>query len=238
MMENNITTKIETCYGDKAYETIQELADGADSGDMLAAYYLAQYYEEGAVVPQDFCKAAELYMRVSECRDPLVFADPYMPLTPQCEAEYAIGCLYENGLLLNSSMEKAIHWFLLGAKDGGADACFKMAEIYLAGKHTEKDYELALKYLCDGYYCNFGHNNEKVFQLAMQLDGKTEYNRITILEIISNCYARGIGVEQDIEQAAVYCEKANQLHETNAKVWEELADVKINGDLGCDELPF
>ena len=206
MMKNNTTTKVETCYGDKAYETIQELADGADAGDMLAAYYLAQYYEEGVVVPQDFGKAAELYMLVSESRDPWVFLDPYMPLTPQCEAEYAVGCLYEKGLLHNASMEKAMEWFQRSVKDGGHEACFKMAKLYLEGLHIELDYDESARYLYHGYL-NFGHNNPNMFKLACELDGKTSTKQDIIWEILAHCYERGVGVLQDDMRAGEYHSK-------------------------------
>ena len=77
------------------YEKAAELmAKAAELGDLVATYYLAQYYEDGKGVNQDYIKAAELYMKVSECREPLIFADPDMPLTPQCDAEYAVGCFF------------------------------------------------------------------------------------------------------------------------------------------------
>ena len=101
-------------------------------------------------------------------------------------------------------------------------------------KYWKKDYA----YLCSGYY-NFGYNNEKVFNLAKQLDGKTAYDQITILEIISNCYAKGIGVWQNNEQAEIYYKKANQLRfETNAKALEEFTALMMSDKLRYDEIPF
>lgn len=207
-MKNYTTTKIEPCYGDRAYETIQELADGVNCGDMLAAYYLAQYYEEGVAVPQNFTKAAELYMLVSECREPLVFADPYMPLTPQCESEYAVGCLYEKELLPNSSMGKALEWFQRSVKDGGHEACFKMAELYLEGRYVEHDYDEAARYLYRGYM-NFGHDDPCMFKLASELDGKTSTQQNIIWEILAHCHERGVGVLMDAAKATYYYSKCS-----------------------------
>jgi hypothetical protein len=48
-MKNNTTTIIDPCYGDKEYETVQELAEGVCRGDLLSAYYHAQHYEEGTI---------------------------------------------------------------------------------------------------------------------------------------------------------------------------------------------
>ena len=200
-----ITTTIEPCYGDRKYETTQELAEGAHGGDLLAAYYLAQHYEE----KQDYNKAAELYMLVSKCREPLIFADSNMPLTPQCEAEYAIGCFYEKGLLPNSSMEKAIEWFLKSVDDGGSDACYKMAELHMTGSYVEQDYDKAVNYLYNGYY-EFGRN-DAAFELACKLEGKTSTGQDVVYEILADCYTWGIGVENDSNKADIYYTKLGQL---------------------------
>lgn len=210
-MKSNTNTKIEPCYGDREYETIQDLAEGVNSGDVLAAYYLAQYYENGAVVPQDFDKAAALYKMVSECREPLIFADPYMPLTPQCEAEYAVGCLYEKELLTNSFMEKAVEWFKRSVEDGGCEACFKMAELYLEGRHVELDYDESARYLYHGFL-NFGDNKPTIFKLASALDGKTSTQQECIWKILAHCYERGVGVPRDDMKADYYRSKYSHVY--------------------------
>ena len=211
MIKNNTTTKIETCYGDKAYETIQELQEGVECGDVLAAYYLAQHYEEGTVVSQDYNKAAELYMLVSACRKPLIFADSSMPLTPQCEAEYAVGCFYEKGILPDSTMEKAIDWFRRAIKDAGHDAYFKMAELYLEGRYVKCDYDEAASCLYHGYL-NFGHNHPIIFKLASELDGKTSTHQNAIWEILAHCYERGVGVSMDGMKADYYYSKYSHIY--------------------------
>lgn len=227
-MNCNMTTKIEPCYGDRTYETIRELADGVNCGDVLAAYYLAQHYEEGVAVLQDFNKAAELYMVVSECREPLVFADPYMPLTPQCESEYAVGCLYEKELLPNSSMDKALEWFCRSVEDGSYEACFKMAEIYLEGWHVRRDYDEAARYLYQGYL-NFGHNAPTMFKLASELDGKTSTQQDLIWEILAHCYERGVGVLIDATKAAYYYSKcSNRYPKMIAQTIEQRPNTNIN----------
>ena len=227
-MKNNTTTMIEPCYGDREYTTIQELTEGAISGDLLAAYYLAQHYEEGSIVERDYNKAAELYMLVSECREPLIFADPNMPLTPQCEAEYAIGCFYEKGLLPNSSMEKAIEWFLKSVEDGGSDACYKMAELHIDGNYVEHDYDKAARYLYSGYY-EFGRT-DTAFKLASKLEGKTSIECV-VWEVLADCYTWGIGVENDFNKADIYYAKLGRLsHEMNNETIKEATMY--------NELPF
>lgn len=223
-MKNNTTTMMMHYYGDRKYETIQELTEGAQGGDLLAAYYLAQHYEE----TQEYNKAAELYMMVSECREPLIFADPNMPLTPQCEAEYAIGCFYEKELLPNSSMEKAIEWFLKSIDDGGSDACYKMAELHMDGNYVEQDYDKAAHYLYNGYY-EFGRN-DSAFELACKLEEKTSMEYV-VWEVLADCYTWGIGVENDFNKADIYYAKLGRLsHEMNNETIKEATIY--------NELPF
>lgn len=71
---SELATRYEFCG---EYEKAAELLDKAsERGDLLATYDLAQYYEQGRGVKQDYVKAAELYMMVSECREPLVLQIP------------------------------------------------------------------------------------------------------------------------------------------------------------------
>jgi TPR repeat protein len=192
------------------YEKAAEyFAKASEQGDLLSTYYLAQYYEQGKGIKQDYAKAAELYVKVSECREPLVFADSDMPLTPQCEAEYAVGCFYEKGFLPNSSMEKAIEWYLCAAEDGSDEACFKMAQLHFDGIDIAQDYEESARYLYNGYYDRRSGNKESL-SLALNLIGKTTYET-ALLEIIGDCYTMGLGVERNDEKAVEYYEKANLL---------------------------
>ena len=193
------------------YEKAAELlAKASERGDLLATYDLAQYYEQGRGVKQDYVKAAEHYVMVSECREPLVFADPFTPLTPQCDAEYAVGCFYEKELIPNSSMEKAIEWFLRAVDDGSPKACFKMAKWYFDGIGVQQDYDKAASCLSKG--SNYMQDeDEECFELALNLLDKTETWQARILQIIGVCYENGIGVEANEEKASEYYEKANQL---------------------------
>ena len=217
------------------YEKAAELlAKASERGDLLATYDLAQYYEQGRGVKQDYVKAAELYMMVSECREPLVFADPFMPLTPQCDAEYAVGCFYEKELVPNSSMEKAIEWFLRAAQDGSSEACFKMAQLHFDGKGVTQNYEEAARYLYNGYY-DRRYGNEESFYLALCLSGKTTTYETTIFEIIGDCYTMGLGVEKNDAKAAEYYEKANLLNsEAKMNMRKHYAQTQCNHD----EWPF
>ena len=114
----------------------------ADQGDILAKFFVGQCYEKGEETEQDYLKAAALYMEVAECKEVLITDDPREPLTPQCDAEYALGTFYERGLLPDSTMEKAVEWYLRAEKNGSVDAACKMAELYMEGRYVMKSLKL------------------------------------------------------------------------------------------------
>ena len=95
----------------KDKEASECMLKSAELGDVVSQYYVGCYYENGYGFKQDYLKAAEFYEKVSACREMVVFADTFMPLAPQCDAEFALGKLYERGLLPNASMAKPLFTF-------------------------------------------------------------------------------------------------------------------------------
>ena len=229
---SNLATQYE--YSEEYEKAAECLIKASETGDLLATYDLARYYEQGKGVKQDFVKAAELYMIVSECRKPLVFADSDMPLTPQCDAEYAVGCFYEKGLLANSSMEKAIEWYLRAADDGSYEACFKMARLHFDGIGVAQDYDESARYLYDGYGDRRSGDSES-FNLALNLIGKTTSYEAAILEIIGDCYTMGLGIEKNDAMAVEYYKQANLLN-SEAKIAMRMHYTDTQNDYG--EWPF
>lgn len=198
-------------YGKEYEQASRCFAKAAELGDKLAAFYLAQCYEKGQGVAQDYEKAAELYMTVSECRTQLVFTDPNEPLTPQCDAEYALGSFYEKGLLPDSTIEKAAQWYARAAADGHADAYFKMAGLHFLGHGVAQSVHEAARYLCDGYYWSHG-GDERYFALAQALVGKVPgHPQISILKMLGDFYTKGLGVGKDAQKASEYYAEANRL---------------------------
>ena len=155
------------CERNEEYEkAFLFMEKAAQKGDVLAQYYLATYYEKGQGVEQNYVKAAELYEKVSGCREPLVFADPFMPLTPQCDVEYILGKFHEKGLLPNSSEEKAREWYLKGVSDGSAAASLEMAQRHFGGRGVEQNDEKAIHYLCKAIY---GYLSSDLYEKALDL---------------------------------------------------------------------
>ena len=201
------------------------LTKAAELGDNLAKYYLAERYEGGKGVVQDYVKAAELYMEVSNCNDYLVSYDYH----PQSCAEYAVGSFYERGLLPDSTMEKAIEWYLRAQNDGSNEADWKMVECYLFGKGVEQNYDMAAEKLYNSaHYWSNGHD-VRSFTFAKALDGKTETHQLHICEILAECYLKGIGTDKDEEKAHEYHSKAEAL-EAKLKAETEAWAVSLDDD--------
>lgn len=192
------------------YEQAAKIMEkAAQMGEILAQDNLAQYYEKGIGVKQDYAKAAELYEEVALSPEPSIFGG--MPKAPHCAAAFALGRLYENGLLPNASMQEAIKWYKYSAELGEADANLKLAELYFEGRGVEQNYAESLNCISDALYCNMSFNYDKLFDLCQKLLGKVEGSEWVILSIIADCYERGWGVEMDESKADEYHKKAYEL---------------------------
>jgi TPR repeat protein len=210
----------------------------AELGDVLAKFYLAERYEKGKGVPQDYVKAAELYMEVSQCRDYLVSYDYH----PQSCAEYALGSFYERGLLPDSTMEKAVEWYLRAQNDGSNEADYKLVECFLAGKGVEQNYDMAAEKLYSAHLWSSGWD-ARSFTFAKMLDEKTETHQLHICKILAECYSKGIGTDKDEEKAHEYHSKAEALDaklKTEVQAWAEkmLKNIKNRVSLDDCEKPF
>jgi TPR repeat protein len=224
-------------------KSAEDYAKDAELGDIEAKFELGRCYEHGKGVPQDYIKAAELYIEVAECenREKFTCSDPDCPCVyPQYEAEYALGCFNEQGLLPDSTMEKAIEWYLRAQNDGSNEADWKMVECYLFGKGVEQNYDMAAEKLYNSaHYWSNGHD-VRSFTFAKALDGKTETHQLHICEILAECYLNGVGADRDEEKALEYQKKAEALkveREAEARAWAEkmLKNIKNRASSNNDE---
>ena len=180
----------------------------AELGDVLSQYHVGCYYEEGCGVKQNYIKAAEFYEKVSSCREMIVNGYPFMPLSPQCEAEFALGKLYERGLLPYSTYEKALEWYEKAISDGSSEAAFEMAKGYF----NVSEYDRAADYL---FAASKGYPSEplkeKLFSFCLRLLEKESSHTVQLLQLLGEFYGKGWGTEIIPDKAKACFERAAEI---------------------------
>ncbi|WP_368859243.1 tetratricopeptide repeat protein [Xenorhabdus bovienii] len=89
-------------------------------------------YELGEIVPQDYQKAMEWYLKASK--------------QGLSTAQNNIGILYRKGRGVPQNYQKAMEWYLKAAKVGNAVGMFNVGYLYQSGLGVEKDEQKALEW--------------------------------------------------------------------------------------------
>ena len=116
------------CYveeGEAAYDK-----KAAEQGDPDSQVRLAQRYQEGVGVPQDYCKAAELYEKAAAQGNAL--------------AQVNLGWLYDEGKGVSQDYRKAAELYQKSADQGNAAGKAYLASQYAGGKGVPQDYRKAI----------------------------------------------------------------------------------------------
>ena len=222
---DSLLMKLADCFeriGD-CEKAVQCYTKASEFGDIMAKFHLAQFYENGIEVSQDYEKAAELYTYVAENSDELsLCGDPDDSLFPKCDAEYALGNFYKKNLLPDSTIEKAVEWYLRASKNGSYSAVLKMAEFYLVGKGVTQSYDTSASYFANAIEMWDGKDDERIFILAKCLENKgaSVLYQLKICEILYRCYSTGLGTDKDSATAEEYADKINTLKAEQEKEME------------------
>lgn len=183
--------------GGMAFDLMQE---AADLGDVLAQYFLGQYYCHGTGVPIDrerafgiFSEMANRGLAMAErcigCCYRRGFHVPrnyqqsfewYMKAAKRrhWQACFYIGYYYERGLFVAQSLKTANEWYLIAAEEGDKDAQRKLGENYYYGRGIEKSLSEAKKWSVKA--AEQGDTRayfRAAYLCSERIDGKTDYDK-------------------------------------------------------------
>ena len=135
----------------------------------------------GAFEAGDYAKAATLYI----------------PLAKQgnAVAQFKLGVIYSQGLVVLQDYPEAIQWYLLSANQGYAPAQVKLGVMYAQGRGVNQDYKKAVLW----------------FQSAADKgDASAQFN-------LGEMYAQGHGVPQDYKKAINWYRQAADKDDASAQ---------------------
>ena len=146
-----------------------------------------------ALLAQAMADALSDAQRAFDAGDYAKAATLYLPLAKQgnAVAQFHLGLVYSQGLLILSDYPEATQWYLLAANQGYAPAQVKIGAMYAQGQWVPQDYKKAVQW----------------FQYAAdQNDASAQFN-------LGEMYTQGHGVLQDYYKAFQwYHLAANQNH--------------------------
>lgn len=186
----------------------------AAKDNALALRKLGHYYRNGQFVEKDASKGVRCYQRAVELKD--------------AEAAYFLGKCYEDGEGVEVNYEKAVENYQKGAEWGDADVQAQLGIAYFEGKGILKDYEKAFfwlnqafrndvvwgeYYLAVCYLNGLGTRMEegRGFSILEQItQGGFIYKKDEALQLLINCYEKGIGTEKNAAKAKELREKVEK----------------------------
>ena len=182
-------------------QTLQDIAEAAQSGEADAQYALGLRYFKGDGVAEDYAQSAAWFARASE--------------QGHAAAQNHLGRYYFEGLGVEQSRENAIALLEQAAKSGLVDYVFDLAkaletddatlpraaalyEAAASAGHLESSVSLGVLY-------QDGRGVAQDFARAIALyEGPAKAGHSRALNNLGLLYVRGTGVAQDYERAAAY----------------------------------
>lgn len=145
-------------------------------------FELAQMYEEGKGVDQDYKKAAEYYKKSAE--------------KGNNEAQYFIGEMLYQGRNIKRDFKEALKWFRKAAEQGNAEAALRVAEMICKGHGIARNLDTAVKQITLSMLAPMDPMNisyERLMKEAEEGDPSMVF--------IGNVY-HGVGVKKNHAKAA------------------------------------
>ncbi|MGC2167275.1 MAG: tetratricopeptide repeat protein [Gallionella sp.] len=142
----------------------------------------------------DFARAATLYKPLAGKGNAL--------------AQYHMGILYSQGLVLQPDYSTALQWFMMAAEAHNADAQRELGVLYLSGRGVRQNFKQALTW----------------FRLSAEQDDANAQL------YLGRIFAEGTGVQKDYKLAEYWYRKSAS--QGNAGAQYELAECFLNGACG------
>ncbi|MBI5430837.1 MAG: SEL1-like repeat protein [Nitrosomonadales bacterium] len=160
-----------------------------------------------AMSAQSMADALSDAQRAFDAGDYAQAATLYLPLAKQgnAVAQYSLGVVYTQGLVVLPDYREAMQWYLLAADQGHAPAQVKLGMMYAQGKWVPQNYRKAVQ----------------MFQSAAdRKDALGELN-------LGDMYAQGHGVLQDVQKAIEWYQRAAD--QGNALAQYKLGQIYSDG---------
>lgn len=162
----------------------------ANKGDPAALYQIGSHYISGYGVEKDPEKGYALVRQAAEkgyadaqnmigdhCGETSENYDYSEALSwwrkaaaqGQCNAQYSIGQLYEQGMSVPQSDSLAVYWFRKAAEQGLIDALFAVSSAYNNGKGVAQDYQEALFWILLAFPESWDAGYDSIELVAYQL---------------------------------------------------------------------
>ena len=161
------------------------LNKAADAGSLEAQMFLGSAYLSGSQLPKDPKIAANYLLRAAQQQQP---ADPTLRGT-QALAQYFVARLYEQGIGLEKSHEKAIEFLEKSADNGNYPAEFDLGVLYNDGK---------------------GGLVQDKAQACKLFEKAADQGHTMAMHNTGYCYQSGVGAKKDLDKAIHYYSKATE----------------------------
>jgi TPR repeat protein len=159
-----------------------------NQNDAVAQFELGRRYYSGRISggrfgghEQDYKEAVKWWFKAAE--------------QGNADAQYGLGCCYEEGHGVDKDLSEALRWYGKAAEQGSAYAQNRMGYCYEKGYCVTRDYNLAFEW--------YKKSAEQRYDVA-------QYN-------LGRCYEEGRGVDKDLNEAVEWYRKAAKQRNKNAR---------------------
>lgn len=194
---------------------ISQLQANAEAGDALAQLALAEAYEDGKGVHQNYTLAAKWYRKAAE--------------QGNAAAQNNLGNMYRAGSGVEKNKEEAVRWYRLAGRQKNASAMFNLGTAYYNGDGVEVDDVTAYAW----FLLAEEAGSKAAIEAARRSEAEMKPGGIDqgLLKVAGMCEA-GVDLNRDLKESTKWYRKAAEKGnaEAQVKLANLLAEVSHNYD--------